>query len=111
MAQSLYKSISQSDNMHLLINWYIIKQKAVITLRASKHIPAGQNSASEYMRELPSNCFMFLKQLDEPSVKIPSGKTPCYPRAYTEGLFHVFQSNGRSVDLSVMSLLCAGSET
>lgn len=50
MADRLYKSISQSNNTYLLINWYIIKQKAVIILQESKHIPAGLNSASEYMR-------------------------------------------------------------
>lgn len=47
-AESLYKSISQSNNMYLLINWYTIKQKAVITLQTSEHIPAGQNSARIY---------------------------------------------------------------
>lgn len=47
-AESLYKSISQSNNMYLLINWYTIMQKAVITLQTSEHTPAGQNSAWIY---------------------------------------------------------------
>lgn len=51
------------------------------------------------------------RQQDEPSIKILAEKALCYPRAFAEGLSHVFQSNRHSGDFLIMPLACASNKT
>lgn len=51
------------------------------------------------------------RQRDEPSIKILAEKALCYPRAFAEGLSHVFQSNRHSGDFLIMPLACASNKT